>query len=203
MKKPVILVDCDGPLSCFTEAYLRAVFLETDQRIPIEDVDQWDIHKTDAFQRAAMAASITPNELKSRVVQHVIKEGFCQTLAVQPGALEAIAELWKHGDVYVVTSPWDSSPTWMYERLWWVHNKLGIPRGHVIQTGRKHLVRGDVFVDDKLSHVEEWGEAWPGATPILFDMHHNRGTKSRYRGGWAEAIRAAAALNGGVADGDR
>lgn len=190
--KPVILLDCDGPLADFTGAYLDAVHRETGCIIKAYEIDQWHIHQCAAFKAAAAAANMSPKDLKSRVVQQICKPGFCEDLRPHAKALEAVEQLQSIGEVFVVTSPWASSPTWMYERMHWVAEHFHIPREHVIQTGRKHLIRGDVFVDDKLEHIVEWSAAWPTATAILFDMHHNRGESAKtWRGGWSHAIEAA------------
>lgn len=192
---PIILLDCDGPLSGFTDAYLVALALETGCRHTHEEVDRWAIHECDFFGAAAKLAGFdSASALRRCVDERVTRPGFCEDIAVQPGAQEAVARLSEIGEVFVVTSPWDSSPTWMYERLHWVAKHFPtIGRRRVIQTAQKHLIRGDVFVDDKLSHVAEWSEAWPNGTAVLFDMHHNRGeTAGTKRGGWGHAITAAA-----------
>jgi 5'(3')-deoxyribonucleotidase len=197
--RPIILLDCDGPLAAFTQAYLRALWMETGYRVDVEEVDRWDIHECVFFKRIARERGIVnTNSLRELVDAHVVKPGFCADITPQPGAREAVTRLSEIGDVYIVTSPWDSSPTWMHERTQWVARHFpNIGRRRVIQTAQKHLIRGDVFVDDKASHVEEWAEAWPEGRPILFDMHHNRYPKAGtglFRGGWKDAIEAAEAI---------
>jgi len=191
MKKPIILLDCDGPLACFTQAYLDALFRETGHQHLADEVDRWAIHECGFFKD--IEARLGVESLRKRVDAHVCQSGFCSDIVPAPGAQEAVARLSELGEVFVVTSPWDSSPTWVHERLHWVAKHFPtIGRRRVIQTAQKHLIRGDVFVDDKLEHVEQWSAAWPTSTAILFDMHHNRGdTAKEWRGGWDHAIRAA------------
>lgn len=194
----VVLLDCDGPLANFTGAYLNA-FLVLTGRLAVEDeVDRWAIHECGFFQEEAARRGETPGQLRKAIDAMVVAPGFCENIRPQKAAVEAVAKLRELADVYVVTSPWDSSPTWMYERLHWVHRHFDIPRGHVIQTGRKHLVRGDIFVDDKPSHVVEWQAAWPGSLGVLFDMHHNRAETPEGipRAGWRFVIAAASELPG-------
>jgi 5'(3')-deoxyribonucleotidase len=190
---PTILLDVDGVLADFQSHYLGAIYAETGMVCDAASIDRWDIHETDVFIAAAKHIGIELSALRKRVDAHVVKPDFCATIAVQQGAVEAVTRLQELGDVFVVTSPWDSSPTWMHERHHWVHRHFGIPRHHVIHTGRKHLIRGDIFVDDKLSHVEEWSAAWPNGLPILFDMPHNRGTDAVgvARAGWPFIIGVA------------
>lgn len=190
--RPVVLLDCDGPLADFTQAYLDALRIETGASHSAAEVDRWAIAECDFFRRLSERHS----NLKRRVDAHVIKPGFCAGLAVQPGAKAAVELLTELADVYVVTSPWDSSPTWMHERLHWVHKHFGLPRSRVIQGAAKFLIRGDVFVDDKPSHVREWQEAWPHSTGVLFDMHHNRSDRALglMRAGWPFVIAQVTSL---------
>lgn len=191
--KPVILLDCDGPLSNFTKAYLKVVTAETGFPCRVENVDRWAIHTTEVFRLAAEFKGITVQELKSKVEKHIVRQSFCTDIEVQKEAQAAVEELRSIGEVFVVTSPWDSSPTWMYERLHWCNHHFGISRGNVIQAGTKHLIRGDVFVDDKVSHVRDWQEAWPKGVGVLFSMHHNHleDSKGIQRGGWELTLEAA------------
>lgn len=193
---PVILLDCDGPLARFSEAWLAAHFIECGVLRDVREIDRWDMASCAWFAADAAKAGLEPSALKKRIAAHVIRPGFCEEIEVQAGAKEAVAKLAELAEVFVVTSPWDSSPTWMHERMHWVHRHFGIPRGHVIQAGRKHLIRGDVFVDDKASHVLEWSAAWPDGTAILFDMAHNRADDvgDVVRAGWDHIVQVAMAM---------
>lgn len=193
--KPIILLDCDGPLACFTQAYLNALFTETGELHQAEEVDRWAIHECEFFKRIETQGF---SSLRKRIDARVVKPGFCEEILPQPGAKEAVAKLSEIGEVFVVTSPWDSSPTWMHERLHWVAKHFPeVGRRRVIQTAQKHLIRGDVFVDDKLEHIEQWSNAWPESRAILFDMHHNRGDSAKhFRGGWEHALQAARIARG-------
>lgn len=186
--RPVVLLDCDGPLSDFTTGYLDALEKETGMRHLAAEVDQWSIADCDFFLQAAKKINTAPRDLKARVDRHVGVQGFCAQLAVQPGAREAVRTLAKLADVYVVTSPWDSSPTWQYERLHWVAEHFELPRSRVVQTGTKHIIKGDFFIDDKPSHAIEWAMAWPHGVSFLFDMHHNQANhalpSNAERAGW-------------------
>jgi 5'(3')-deoxyribonucleotidase len=190
--RPIVLLDCDGPLSCFTSGYLEALEKETGMRHLASEVDQWSIADCDFFTQAAKKINVAPRDLKARVDRHVSVAGFCAGLKVQPGARDAVYALRQLADVYVVTSPWDSSPTWQYERLHWIAEHFEIPRARVVQTGTKHIIRGDFFVDDKTSHVIEWGLSWPHGIAFLFDMGHNQAAhqlpSNAERAKWDEII---------------
>lgn len=171
---PVILLDVDGPLANFTQAYLDELYEVTGHRHVLAEIRQFHIHKSAFFEKRAQDyKERTGYSLKDTLAARVTRAGFCENIAVQDGAQEAVEKLKSIGEVWVVTSPWDSSPTWMYERLHWVHRHFGIPRAHVIQVGRKVRVHGDVFVDDRPEHCIEWQKQWPKGVAQLFGMHHN------------------------------
>jgi 5'(3')-deoxyribonucleotidase len=193
--KPIILLDVDGPLADFAGAYLREFADITGRVHSVQDVTEYHMHDNAFFGAACAAMGLQRGELTRRIVDRVISPGWCAALEPHPGAQAAVSRLQELGDVYVVTSPWDSSPTWQHERLHWCEKHFEISRGNVIHAGKKHLIRGDVFVDDKASHVEEWHREWPDGLGVLFDMHHNKNEfVAATRGGWPFVIGHVEAL---------
>lgn len=191
-RRPIVLLDCDGPLADFSGSYLRALYQETCCAHGVHEIDQWSIHKCGFFIDAARKTGVDPSELRRRVDAHVLRPGWCSSLTPTRFSQICVDDLHELADVYVVTSPWDSSVTWMHERLHWLNREFNVPRGNVIQAGKKHLVFGDVFVDDKPEHVEAWLEQWPNGRALLFDMPHNRNADPRLeRTNW---------LPGGIVD---
>lgn len=195
--RPRIGIDCDGVMANFTKAYLQAIYVETGSLHDIKEVTQWDIHKCQFFTDAAEASGMTARELRDRVSKHVVKPGFCAEIEPLVGAKDAIAELQSIGEVFVITSPWDSSQTWQYERLHWLVREMGFQRTHVMQTGTKHPIHCDVFVDDKLAHCIDVAVEWPDSHVILFDAHHNKADDDKpmpgnvRRGTWADVLASA------------
>lgn len=196
MTRPIILLDCDGPLANFTAAYLATVRRITGKQILPSEIDRWDIHKCDPVRKAAESCCFTSSELRSFVDQYIKRPGWCDEIPTTSAAAENVERLRAIGDVYIVTSPWRSSPTWVHERTRWCKRELGIDADHVIHTEAKHLIYGDIFVDDKPEHVRAWSERWPDGTAILFDMPHNRGADvgRAIHGGFLEVIEAVRRL---------
>jgi len=194
--RPIILLDCDGPLADFIGAYLRVVKELTGTTVSPEAVDRWHIHECAFIKNLTADARRWPDPwmtLRDRIENTIASEGFCSSIPVQPDAVHAVKRLSEIGDVYVVTSPWDSSPTWMHERDQWLKKHFGLPRDRIIQTAGKYRVHGDILVDDKPGHVRAWQEAWPGSLGILFDMPNNRNESASglARGGWMFVLEAA------------
>lgn len=184
--RPVVLLDCDGVLSDFTGAYLKVIEDLTGSGYSREVVDRWHI-KDCAFFRDLRCRY---PDIERDINEEIHRPGFAGGMDVLPGAGEAVARLREMAEVYVVSSPWWSSPLWMYERTRWLGTRFGLEAGRVIQTSAKHRVHGDVLVDDHPGNVQRWQEewAWTGGTGILFDSHSNVNEDYEVRGGWDEVI---------------
>ena len=139
----IILLDCDDVLAQFTQGVIDVLNAKGGYDFDINDVTDWDM---------AHSLGISNNA----VFGIAGEEDFCTNLNMMPGAQEAVRELEKLGEIYIVTSPIWSSRTWMFERTRWLYEHFGIQANHVIHTSAKHLVYGDFFIDDRLSHVEKW-----------------------------------------------
>ncbi len=189
--RPTLLLDVDGPLANFTRSYLDAFEDVTGRAITVEQVDRFAINECPFFSDAATDMAIPVAKLREMVESYVSLSGFCKDIPVQHGAPSAVARLSEVADVYALTSPWHSSRTWAYERTAWLWENFQIPAKRVVLTASKYLMRGDVLLDDRASHVEEWGKAWPDGDAVLFDMHHNKTEgEGLRRGGWADVIEA-------------
>jgi|DEB0MinimDraft_6_1074348.scaffolds.fasta_scaffold05300_6 5'(3')-deoxyribonucleotidase len=137
-----ILLDCDGVLADFGKGFAA---LAREQGIDYTQPRCWDVFK-----------GLSRNERK-RMERAVLQPGFCRSLPVVPGARDMVDGLRSDGhDVYCVTAFWFDHPTWTAERTAWLESNMGIDRRRVVHTHAKALVYGDVFVDDKVSHVREW-----------------------------------------------
>ena len=95
-------------------------------------------------------------------------------LPVYPGAIEGVARLQELADVYVVTAGLSSSRTWMHDREQWLFRHFGIPSKRVVHTSAKHLIVGDVLIDDKFETVVNWAACHPDGVGLLWDRPWNR-----------------------------
>lgn len=163
--RPRVLLDCDGILSDFVGSYLKLLEHHTGLVATPEQVTAFDI-----------AASLDLSPEQSSRMKRAIGDahGFARNLAVYPGAREGVAKLHRIAEVYIVTSPWNSNPTWTHDREWWLATHFGIPHSRVVHTSAKHLVRGDVLVDDKTSTLVEWSAEHTYGKAIQWTTPHNR-----------------------------
>ncbi len=187
-----VLLDCDGVLADFIGGVCAAVFYETGRHVAPEQVTRFDFVK-----------ELNLDEQSARAVKRHIsdEQGFWRYLNVYPGAVAGVKALQSVAEVYIVTSPWNSCPTWLHDREWWLREHFDIPHSHVIACSAKHLVAGDMLVDDKTSTLLEWEDeqsmTWQlpdGSTgrtfAVQWETPHNRfdGWLGRSTNSWAQLV---------------
>lgn len=164
MRRPVLLLDCDGILSDFIGAALLALHAESGLSIEREAIRTWEVF--DSLPPEAQA-------YRTRVYDLLKAKLGCVSMCVYDGAKEGVARVQELAEVVIVTSPFPGSDTWMSEREKWLKSHFGLTRDHVIHTSAKHHVKGDFFVDDKTDHVVKWAEAHPAGRAMLWNMKYN------------------------------
>lgn len=179
MTRPRVLLDVDGVLADFLTPFLHHINHYWGTSHTLDDMTKWDMY--DSFD--------VPQEIRRLVDSKINEAGFAQTLKLLPGAKDGVAELQRIADVYIVTSPW-SSPTWHHDRRLWLKEHFGIGGNYLITTKAKHVVAGDVLIDDKTSTLEHWQKCHPRGLPIRWPGPNNRWDPS-YDGitaeSWGEA----------------
>lgn len=106
--------------------------------------------------------------------------GFCSNLKPIAGAIEGVQRLRRIGKVYAVTSPMHSSPTWVYARTRWLQDYFDFNTDEIVHTSAKHLVHGDVLVDDCDDTLVRWAAVERSrALPVLWDCPWNRASKHK------------------------
>jgi hypothetical protein len=156
-----IALDCDGFLSNFTAGALVIVEEVTGRRYEEADVTEFDFTKSLGLTAA-----------ESAQVKKVIgsRRGFCAGLAPYPEARQGVRRLRELGDVFCVTTPWDSNPWWRDERESWLAMHCGID---VVKHAKdKTGYPADLFVDDMSKHVSAWKVA-QGGTAVFWRTLHN------------------------------
>ena len=153
-----VLLDCDGVIADWTGAVADVVRKHGGEM----DLTKW-------FRNNDLAPDI-----RGKVMRELNDPDFCFMFKPLAGAIEAIKELRAAGhEVQFVTAIWDS-PTWAYDRNRWLrkHGLIKSTSG-VTFTKDKHIVKGDFFVDDKISNVLEWRKAWPNGIGVVWAQPWN------------------------------
>lgn len=95
--------------------------------------------------------------------------GWVASMPVFEHAAEMLDQLRQCGELVAVTSAAYTMPTWGYERAHALY-KLGFATNQIIQTSRKDLVYGHVFIDDHPKHIESWSKFWRLNSLTLWEM---------------------------------
>lgn len=160
-----VLLDVDGVLSDFVGSWIKLLNAHFDRSWTHADVTHFDVCESldipvDQRGDAKRLISEFPN--------------FAATHDVLPGAIEGVFWLQHVADVYIVTSPWNSHPTWTSDREKWLKKYFGIHHDRVVHTSAKHVVSGDILVDDKTSTLDAWQSAHPLGVAVQWRTPHNR-----------------------------
>jgi 5'(3')-deoxyribonucleotidase len=162
VRKLKLALDCDGVLGDFTTAALRIVEEVTGKRFALTDVTEWNFTKV--LGLSADEAIAVKKAIGDR-------RGFAASIVPYPLARQGVRCLRELGEVFCVTSPWDSNAWWRAERDSWLALHFGIDVVH--HANDKTSYEADVFVDDKSSHVRDWLAAWPKRTAVFWRTPHN------------------------------
>lgn len=149
MARQVVLLDCDGVLADFVGCLLSWVAARTGKEFPPSMIQTWDPFES-------LSHELDVKTLRGQFEQWMVMPGVCSGIAPLREALDGIALIRAAAEIYVVTAPWVPSPTWAYERTAWLRKWFSIDSDHVLHTSAKHLISGDVFVDDKAENVRRW-----------------------------------------------
>lgn len=165
MTRPLVILDCDDVLADYcgefrrmVEIYLSPGVLERESK----DDPTWGI-----FDRLHMT-----DPEKAHILKELEAPGFCASLPVLPGAVEGVSKLKQIAQVIVATGH-GHGRHWQAERTRWVHRHFGedIPV-ILVDPEWKHLIDGDVMIDDRHETLVKWYEALR-PMPILWTTREN------------------------------
>lgn len=162
----VILVDCDEVLTGFVPHVLNTARMYYGVDVTTEDISSFDLFAQLGLNKKAQ------HNLKDEFVS---KAQWWEAMPVREGAAEFVNALRDRGHgITVVSSPWVNCPGWENARRNLLKREFGISPKQFISTSDKARIRGDIFIDDKVSNVEEWAQINEGRLAILVDQPHNR-----------------------------
>lgn len=187
-KMPIALVDCDGVLADFASPVIAHCNALTGRRFEFADLTDFEIEK------------LYPELTFDQVFGPCSKEGFCLGLSAFPGAREGLDSLRRVAKVVALTAPWWPSKHWHAERTVWLIEEMGFASGDIIFASKKQLVRGDLIIDDRYSHVKPWCKANPDKRGFLWSRPYNRDPGSdlvTLTNSWDEVARHAQLIGAG------
>lgn len=155
MKKLDIILDSDGVLADTHTLILDKYNWEYGDNLTIEHITDWNLEK---FTKPG-----------SDILKYFSKRGFFMQPDPCPGAVEVVNELCADGhNIYVATS----SPKEGYEdkELWIRRHFPKIPKRNITMIHTKHLLTGDILLDDGLHNLRPTN----CRHPIVMDQPWNR-----------------------------
>lgn len=153
MKKS-IAIDMDGVL-----ADVEAHFISWYERDSGEKFSKKDLEgksEENAFPKKGM------------VKKFASTENFFRTVPVMEGAIEAVKELQKTYEIYIVSAAMEFPQSLVEKRAWLDEHFPFIPWKRIIFCGDKSIINTDIMIDDHLKNLDYF----KGET-IMFSAFHN------------------------------
>ena len=176
MARPILLFDLDGICCNLMKKWLAVYNRDYNDNLRPEDITSWS---WDTFVKP---------ECGKRIYHYLNRPGFFADLEPIEGCVESLGRLAKICELVVVTaSPREAAG----DKIGWVRRHLPmVPRGNIVITQRKDLVRGDFMFDDAPKNLRNHP-----AIRIMMDYPYNRHFHDCYRvHSWAEAERLIRSL---------
>lgn len=114
----------------------------------------------------------------------IIKPGFFRYAPPIDGAMEAIRELQKHFEIYIVSAAMEFPNSLREKHDWLAEHLPFISWKNIIFCGDKSVVVTDYLIDDHLKNLD-----FTKGTPILFTASHNVNVQKHTRvNNWQEVL---------------
>ena len=155
--KKTVLVDMDGVLVDLFPLWIHNYSLATEQVLFPEDITAYElgdiIEDQDALYRE-LDFENPPPKLGAKALN---------TLLADP-----------RFDVYIVSYAHASQPNGPAQKLAWLkHYYPTLDPDRVIFTRHKHMVRGDILIEDNPGNIERWLAANPGGQAYVVEAPYN------------------------------
>lgn len=186
MKKMRVLLDVDGIIADFAGAAAVLMSTVTGRTITVQDIIHWEVTEI-----------LDEHHLRDACKEAMLQPGFCSSIEAYEDSLAAVEKLSEVAEVFYVTAPMHKNPTWMPERVAWLERVLNADPRHIIFAYKKHIVDGDVFVDDHPGNVESWLEHHPSKTALLWTRPYNASHSPHLRRvtSWMEVLEEVSRLS--------
>jgi 5'(3')-deoxyribonucleotidase len=167
--KPVFLFDLDGICCNLMQKWLAVYNRDYHDSLTENDIVAWEWHR------------FVKPECGKRIYHYLNRPGFFADLEPIDGCVESLSRLERVCELVVVTaSPKEAAG----DKMRWVQRHLPmVPKGNIVVTYRKDLVRGDFMFDDAPKNLRNHP-----ATRIMLDYPYNRDFHDCHRvHSWLEA----------------
>jgi len=152
----IVMIDMDDTIELLVKGWVKYINIKYGTTTKLEDVTDWDITK--AF----------PTLTKEQGYGVEKEDALWDYVEPMPGAKEAMEKILADGhEIYIVTNTVYESLKAKMDKVLFKYFPF-IDWGHVIVTRNKHIIKGDVLIDDGI-HNMTGGDY----KKILFSCRHN------------------------------
>lgn len=181
MTKPILLLDMDGPIADFDQAFWD-LCKAYDWELDIESLD-------DPGRKRFLTDNM-PNETQRKIARrHVEGTRWFRDLPTTPGAKEGVAELHEYFDIWVCTKPLEANTNCRDDKAHWLRWTFPELEDKLIIAPDKSRVSGAVLLDD----APKW--VWMGRAdwvPVIFRSGFNQAGslwgRVRHHWSWGEPL---------------
>jgi 5'(3')-deoxyribonucleotidase len=168
-KRKSIAIDMDGVIADTAQQFLDWYEMKTGNKLT----------KADIHGKTELDA--LPNQLAK---QFVFEPGFFRGVPVMEGARDAVVELMKYFDVYIVSAAMEF-PQSLPEKLEWLGEHFPFISWHnIIFCGDKSIIGTDYMIDDHVKNLDRCK-----GRPFLFHAGHNVHVEHHTRvNNWTEVV---------------
>lgn len=176
--KPRLFLDVDGVVANFVRATLGILSGYAGRQVLEQEIVMWDVSQI-----------LEDHESRERSKKDFEKAGFAATFELYDGAQEAVAEFKKVTDLYFVTAPMMTNPTWMQDRAQWLVRHFDVPANRICFITDKFVLQGDIMIDDSPKNIEGFLKTNPEGCGLLWERPYNKddSTQGKRVHSWAEA----------------
>ena len=163
MKKMQILVDLDGIVVDLLDNWLRLYNEEWNDSLTHSDITDWYLHK-----------SVVP-ACGADVYKYLDLPGTFLHSKPIPGAIESLGRLKELGhDITIVSSPATASHTYSQKIEWCTKHLPFLKSADVILAKKKHLIYGDLLIDDFAENLTAYKKSWPNGMTATIAYPYNK-----------------------------
>jgi 5'(3')-deoxyribonucleotidase len=141
----ILLIDMDGVVADFDKAVRD--YAMYNWGLPLhahEQKDEFITNHPDLSEKQV-----------SEIWDFINKPGFSERLELMDGAVEGVDKLSELCDIFFLTAPLIVSHN-AGDKIAWAQKHFPDLARKTIITKHKHLVYGDIFIDDRLSNLDTW-----------------------------------------------
>lgn len=151
-----ILVDLDDVLNNLCEVWIEYLNKKFNYSVKASDIKGWDL--TEVY------TSLTDEQISNTLLDTRLYDNVC----IREDAIYYLTLLSRSNEIWIVTNTPKEVASYKFEKMLY-NNFPFIKKENIILTNKKHLVSGDVLIDDYIYNFEQGSYK-----KLLFTQPHNQ-----------------------------